>query len=97
MSKLIEQLETLPSFAAFKKAVSEKLNQDNFYVKEFAPAKNLVVDGVHITNSNDYVEDMAIDGLVDDNTGYFSEFVTEELGNETIELIRSIIKEMRNA
>lgn len=104
MSKLIEQLETLPSFSAFRKAVHEKLNIDNFYVNHFAPAQSGYYDekdddGRQVCYdyklSDSQVEDEAIEGLLDDNSEYITEFVTCQLGNEVVELIRDIIIEMR--
>ena len=96
MNKLIEQLETLPSFSGLKKAISEKLTINNFYVKNFEPSKTFTVENAVYELSDDQVECGAIDALLSDNTGYFDEFVNEELRADVTEFIRSIIKEVIN-
>ena len=37
MSKLLEELRTLPAFNAFEKTVNEKLTSENSYVEHFMP------------------------------------------------------------
>ena len=101
MSKLLEQLRTLPAFNNFEKAVKEKLNDKNFYVQEFMPEAGTFEDYddeghiEHYRITRRQAEEDGIDNLVYDNTGYFSEFVREELGDDAYELIRELIKEIR--
>lgn len=104
MSKLLEQLRALPAFNKFEAAVKENLVIDNFYVQHFAPEKNTYIDEKDddgkqvcypVTLSDYDIEDEAIDGLINDNTGYFSELVHEVMSDEVEELARVLIKELR--
>ena len=106
MSKLLEELRTLPAFNAFEKAVNEKLTSENYYVEHFMPEvgegwdEGYDEDGnrewYRCYTSQEQAEEEGIDGLLEDNGGYFSEFVFEEMGNEVTEFIRALINEIRN-
>lgn len=104
MNKLLEELRALPAFNTFEKAVNDKLNINNTYVEHFAPEKRGYYDekdddGRQVcypyTLSDEKVEDEAIENLLDDNSGYFEEFVTQELTYDITELARALIKEIR--
>lgn len=100
-SELIKQLDTLPAFAALKKGLEQNLNAENFYVANFmedAEQGERDEDGkLHrFTVSEDEREEKAVDELLDDNSGYFEEFVHEDhVRNDVTEFIRAIIKESR--
>lgn len=104
MSKLIEQLETLPSFLSLKSSILENLKSDNFYVAEFMQNKKGFYDDKDddgkqkITTYflSDYKrEQQAISDLLDDNKGYFDEFVhDDEIRQDVTEFIRDLIKEI---
>ena len=106
MSKLLEELRALPAFNAFEKAVNEKLTPDNSYVEHFMPEVGEYWDEAgydedgkrewqRCYTSQEQAEEEGIEGLLDDNGDYFSEFVFEEMGNEVTELIRALINEIR--
>ena len=104
MSKLIEQLETLPSFLNLKSSILENLKSDNFYVAEFMPKSEVAYDdkddngkqGITTYFLSDYKrEQQAINDLLDDNKGYFDEFVhDDEIRRDVTEFIRDLIKEI---
>lgn len=101
---LLEELRKLPAFNNFEKAVKENLTIDNYYVNHFAPEKEGYYDEKDETGqvcypyklSDEQVEEEAIEKLLDDKTGYFDEVVTEQLSSEVVELVRTLIKELRN-
>lgn len=105
MSKLLEELRTLPAFNAFEKTVNEKLTSENSYVEHFMPEVGEGWDDGYDEDGNrewhrcyisqEQAEEDGIDGLLEDNGGYFSEFVFEEMGNEVTEFIRALINEIR--
>jgi len=106
MSKLLEELRTLPAFNAFEKAVNEKLTSENFYVEHFMPEvgeywdeAGYDEDGNREWNrcytSSSQAEKEGINELLEDKSGYFDEFVRDELGCELSEFVRVLIKEMR--
>lgn len=103
MSKLLEELRTLPAFNTFEKAVKENLTIDNYYVNHFAPEKEGYYDEKDEKGqvcypyklSDEQVEEEAIENLLDDNGDYFDEFVCEELRSDVVELVRALIKEIR--
>ena len=105
MSKLLEELRTLPAFNAFEKTVNEKLTSENSYVEHFMPEVGEGWDDGYDEDGNrewhrcytsqEQAEEDGIDGLIDDKSGYFDEFVCEELGDKVVELVRDLIKEMR--
>ena len=101
MNKLIEQLKTLPEFSKLKAALKEKLNGENSYVQEFMQEPGTFTeyrrdegDTMTTSLSCSRAEEEGIYDLVNDTTGYFDEFVTEEIREEAVELIRALIKEM---
>lgn len=104
MSKLIEQLETLPSFLSLKSSILENLKSDNFYVAEFMPKSKVIYDDKDDNGKqkittyflSDYKrEQQAISGLLDDNKGSFDEFVhDDEIRQDVTEFIRDLIKEI---
>lgn len=102
----IEELRKLPAFNAFEKAVNEKLTSKNHYVEHFMPEigeywdeagydENGKREWVKGYTSSSQAEKEGIDGLLDDKSGYFDEFVCEKLRDEVVELVRDLIKEMR--
>ena len=104
MNKLLEQLKAIPQFNSFADSVFKKLNMDNYYVEHFAPEKNGYYDekgddGKQVcypySLSDDEVENQAIENLLDDNKGYFDEFVHESISCEVTELVRVLIRELR--
>ena len=104
MSKLIEQLETLPSFLSLKSSILENLKSDNFYVAEFMPEGIEIYDDKdengkqEITTYflSDYTrEQRAISDLLKDKKGYFDEFVHDDkIRQDVTEFIRDLIKEI---
>lgn len=106
MSKLLEELRTLPAFNAFEKAVNEKLTSENSYVEHFMPEVGEYWDEAgydedgkrewqRCYTSEEQAEEKGINELLEDKSGYFDEFVRDELGSEVSELVRALIKEMR--
>lgn len=101
---LLQELRKLPAFNNFEKAVKENLTTDNFYVNHFAPEKEGYYDEKDEKGqvcypyklSDEQVENQAIEKLLDDQDGYFYEVVTEQLSSEVVELVRTLIKELRN-
>lgn len=104
MSKLIEQLETLPSFLNLKSSILENLKSDNFYVAEFMPKAEVIYDDKDDNGKQKITtyflsyyqrEQQAISDLLDDNKGYFDEFVHDnEIRQDVTEFIRDLIKEI---
>lgn len=106
MSKLLEELRTLPAFNAFEKTVNEKLTSENSYVEHFMPEVGEYWDEAgydedgnrewqRCYTSQEQAEEEGIDDLIDDNGDYFDEFVCEELRSDVVELVRALIKEIR--
>lgn len=101
MNKLLEELRTIPQFNSFEKAVKEKLDGESFYVQEFMPEmgefSEYDQDGFlcRYSISHRQAVETGIEDLLEDNDGHFAEFVCEEIGEEVVELIRSLIKELR--
>lgn len=106
MSKLLEELRTLPAFNAFEKAVNEKLTSENSYVEHFMPEVGEYWDEAgydedgkrewqRCYTSEEQAEEKGINELLEDKSGYFDEFVRDELESEVSELVRALIKEMR--
>ena len=106
MSKLLEELRTLPEFNAFEKAVEEQLTADNYYVRENMPEVGkfteaerdedggLIIWHGHITEEQALQQ--GIDRLVYDGKEDFDEFVTmSDLAPSVVELVRVLIKEIR--
>lgn len=102
----IEELRKLPEFNAFEEVVNKKLTSENFYVKHFMPEVGEYWDeagydekGKREWNrcymSSSQAEKEGINELLEDKSGYFDEFVRDELGSEVSELVRALIKEMR--
>ena len=86
-----------------KSAIRHKLTLDNGYVSHFSPEQ----DGYYeerddfgnqkcypFHKSDEDVKEEAIEGLVDDNSGWFDEFIHEELRDELTEFCRKLIKDM---
>ena len=101
MNKLIEQLETLPAFNKLKAALKEKLTGENIYVQEFMqePGDSFEYrsdedDVIATSLSYSDAEDEGVSELINDQTGHFDEFVSEEIGEEVVEFIRALIKEV---
>lgn len=104
MSKLLEQLRCLPQFNSFEAGVLKNLTMENAYVRDFAPEQDGFYDEkgddgkqfctpYHLSDSQ--VMDKAIDGLLNDNNGYFDEFVHEDkLRGDVTELVRALINEI---
>ena len=97
------ELQNMPEYQAFKKAVKEQLNADNIYVREFMPEVGKFTeydkDGdCHTgTITNAQAEREGIESLLDDTSGYFEEMVTMSKFSEVvIPLMRSLIKEALN-
>lgn len=104
MSKLVEQLKTLPSFLSLKSSILENLKYNNFYVAEFMPKPEVVYDDKDDNGKQKITtcflsyykrEQQAISDLLDDNKGYFDEFVHDsEIRQDVTEFIRDLIKEI---
>lgn len=101
---LIKNLEILPAFTAFRKGLSEKLNANNVYVRDFMPESNGYYDEkdddgkqviLTFRFSEEEREGLGIEILLDDNSGEFDDFIHDELRNDVTELMRAIIKECR--
>lgn len=98
MNKLFEQLDILPAFNSFKAAVKEMLSldgktepRDNAYL-DFGD-KIRHEDGYSIEYSEYDLQHQAIEDLLD-NDDLLDEFVTEQIREETIELVKALIKEI---
>lgn len=100
-SEHINQLETLPAFAALKKGLEQNLNSENWYVNHFmddAAQGERDEDGkLHrFTVSEEKREEKAVDELLADNGNYFDEFVHDDnIRNDVTEFVRAIFKELR--
>ena len=101
--KLFEELGKLPEYKAFQNAVEQKLTSENGYVKRFMPDKSYLEEEddetgrryfMHMMKDYDR-EEKAIEALIDDKTGYFDDFIHDELLNEVTELCRALIRKMR--
>lgn len=95
-------LEKLPEYQKFKKAVKEQLNSDNIYVREFMPEVGKFTeydkDGdCHTgTITHAQAEREGIENLLEDEA-YFAEFLSmSEFSEVVIPLMRSLIKEALN-
>lgn len=98
------ELQNMPEYQAFKKAVKQQLTADNTYVNHFMPETGKFTevdkDGDkhtgYITTSQAKSE--GIELLLEDDTGYFEEMVTmSDLAPAVVELARALIKEIANA
>lgn len=102
------ELQNMPEYQAFKKAVEEQLTADNYYVRENMPHVGKFTeaerdeDGGVITWHGHITEEQAlqdgIDRLVWDGKEDFNEFVTmSDLAPAVVELARALIKEIIHA
>ena len=102
------ELQNMPEYQAFKKAVEQQLTADNYYVREnmpevgkFSEAERdedggLIVWHGYVTEQQ-ALED-GIDRLVWDGGEDFYEFVTvSDLAPAVVELVRALIKEIIHA
>ena len=102
------ELQDMPEYQAFKKAVEEQLTADNYYVRENMPEVGkfteaerdedggLIIWHGHITEAQALQE--GIDRLVYDGKEDFDEFVTmSDLAPAVVELARALIKEIIHA
>lgn len=90
-----------------KEAIRECLNEDNFYVRHFMEdyAEDDIKDcedgkWYHQTKTRKLSENEslknAIEDLIDDQTGYFEELITEKLRDEVVEYMRKLFREVAN-
>lgn len=85
-SELIRQLKTIPAFNALHRGFRKNFRSENFYFAHFMP---------ETSDSAVSKEQTAGSALLNDNSGYFSEFVHEdELREDVTEFIRFIFKEL---
>lgn len=102
------ELQNMPEYQAFKKAVEEQLTADNYYVRENMPEVGkfteaerdedggLIIWHGHITEKQALQE--GIERLVWDGKEDFDEFVTmSDLAPAVVELARALIKEIIHA
>ena len=83
-NQLIEILQTVPTFNALAKTFF-KIGTENYYVEHFLAAND---------NSLDY-EYKAKKRLVDDNSGYFEEWIHDDiLRHDVTEFMRAIFREV---
>ena len=96
----LEKFKNSPEYKAFEKAVNEKLNLENGYVRHFAPEKHQIFDEKtengyeyfeHIANREEREEE-GVEGLLEDHDGWFADFVHDEIMDEVTELCRTLIK-----
>lgn len=101
---LIQQLETLPPFHALKKAWQENRNADNCYIAHFMPPAEVFYDekddagrqrAYPCSLSEAERLEQARDNLLNDQNGWFDEFVHDgALRGDVTEFIRSILREI---
>ena len=102
------ELQNMPEYQAFKKAVEEQLTADNYYVRENMPHVGKFTevergeDGDVVTWHGHITEQQAlqegIERLVWDGKEDFDEFVTmSDLAPAVVELARALIKEIVHA
>lgn len=83
-NQLIKSLQTVPAFDALVKTFF-KTGTDNYYVEHFLAAND---------NSLDY-EYNAKERLVDDNSGYFDEWIHDDVfRHDVTEFMRAIFREV---
>lgn len=98
------ELQNMPEYQAFKKAVKQQLTADNFYVNHFMPETGSFTevdkdgDKHHGYTTQSQAQRQGIESLLEDNTGYFEELVTmSDLSDAVVPLMRAIIKEIIHA
>lgn len=98
-SSFAEQIKSIPAFISLHKGYQDNLNQNNFYVQHFMPSETSIArseNGHHkiISLNEDEKLALAQEALLNDNSGYFSEFVHDDAIREDVtEVIRFIFKE----
>lgn len=98
--EFVEKIRKMPEFEAFINAVNEKLTLENGYVEHFAPEKHQVEEEkeeggrryFHYLMSESKREEDAVEKLLEDKSGWFDDFIHDELMRETTELCRALIK-----
>ena len=94
-------LEELKEFQEFKKALKETLTLDNSYIREFAPSEHQTSYDKYenrcydVKLSQNETLELAIDGLVA-NDDYLSEFVSAEMPEQFVKLIRKLVNIARS-
>lgn len=80
----------------FMDAANKKLTLNNAYVREFAPEKEYIEheDGrsFKVIESENNREEEGVQNLLEDKSGWFDDFIHDELMSETTELCRALIK-----
>lgn len=99
-SELIKQLEFLPAFNTLSRSFRKNTTSDNFYIRHFMDSGRVIAVSESgkakiINKSLEEREDEALDGLLNDNSGYFSEFIhNDNIAEDVTELMRVIFKEI---
>lgn len=101
---MLEELRKIPEFNAFEQAIKEKLTKDNEYVRHFMPevGEDYEDDGFEngkrqwrkFNITEDRAEEIGIDNLINDDTGYFSELVCVELEDKLMPFIQVLVTEI---
>ncbi len=91
--------QDIPALRNLYQGYRENLNSDNFYVAHFLPesAQTIISEnGQHkiIRLSENERERQAVENLLDDNSGWFDEFVHDDaLRQDVTETIRFLFRE----
>ena len=98
MSLKFAFLEDFPAIHNLKQAYKENFTSDNFYVEHFMPeTKQIIFDGKHkrlIKLSDKERLLHAQECLLNDNSGFFDEFVHDsKLRSDVTEVIRALFIE----
>lgn len=90
-----------------KQAIKAKLTEDNFYVRKFM--KDFAVDDIKDCENGAWYRQekvsrlsqseslsQAIENLIEDESGYFEEFILDELKDAVVEYMRDVCREVAN-
>ena len=94
-----EQIKSIPAFNSLHKGYQDNFNQGNFYMQRFMPPEKVVVCSESgrckvISLNEDEKLALAQEALLNDNSGYFAEFVHDDAIREDVtEVIRFIFRE----
>lgn len=100
MSKLLEELRTLPAFNQFEAAIKQNLTEDNFYVQDQMPETGAYTeyddDGhrCHCYTTHSQAVEEGIEHLLCDKD-LFMEFLFEHLNDDVYELCKALVEEIR--
>ena len=97
-NELLDRLEGIPAFTSLEQSFRKNFNPKNFYFAHFMPeTQNFRYEKNRGIPEAGAGEQIAARMLLEDDSGYFSEFVHEDnLRTEVTEFIRFIFKELYN-